>query len=70
MLNKARVFATIAVKDLEAASKFYSDTLGLEETGRNAGGVYFGEGENKFFIYASPSVAGTNKSHIHGFCGR
>ena len=36
MLGKSNAYATIAVKDLDAAKKFYEGTLGLEQENRKS----------------------------------
>ncbi len=62
MLNEGNVCATVAVKDLEAAKKFYTDKLGLAQMdGDDPGGVMFKSGDSKLFVYES-SFAGTNKA--------
>ena len=38
MLGDKTAFATIAVKDMDAAKKFYEDTLGLKAAGGEEGG--------------------------------
>jgi predicted enzyme related to lactoylglutathione lyase len=63
MLKKAHAFSSFAVKDLEAARKFYGQTLGLEVTDvpgmkgllqlRLAGGV-------KVMVYPKPDHAPAN----------
>jgi hypothetical protein len=40
MLNNKDAVATIAVKDLEAAGKFYKDTLGLAQVGAQKTNTY------------------------------
>jgi catechol-2,3-dioxygenase len=60
MLQEATVAATLAVKDLAAAQEFYEDVLGLVELDENPGGITYGSGDGKLFIYES-EYAGTNK---------
>jgi catechol 2,3-dioxygenase-like lactoylglutathione lyase family enzyme len=61
-LNDTEAVATIAVKDLKTATKFYSETLGLKRGGREEpGGLSFTTGKTWMFVYQS-SFAGTNKA--------
>ena len=54
--------ATIGVKNLKAARKFYEDTLGFEPKEENGGeAVTYGSGDTRFFVYES-QFAGTNKA--------
>jgi len=59
MLGSA--YATLPVKDMEAAKKFYGDTLELEKLDESPGGVYYQAGSSKVFIYPS-EYAGTNRA--------
>lgn len=63
MLGDNDVCATVAVRDMDAAKKFYGDTLGLEVSKADAGGVFYksGKGNGGIFVYQSAS-AGTNKA--------
>jgi catechol 2,3-dioxygenase-like lactoylglutathione lyase family enzyme len=61
MLNQGTVVATIAVKDLAAAQEFYGEVLGLEELDEQPGGVTYGSGDGRLFVYES-EYAGTNKA--------
>lgn len=61
MLGDKDVCATIAVKDLAAASKFYEETLGLTKGMDSPGGIYFKSGNGGVFVYQSAS-AGTNQA--------
>lgn len=61
MLSDAQVFATIAVSDIDAGKNFYGETLGLKQIDENAGGVTYGNGEGKLFVYKSPT-AGTGQA--------
>src|SRR5437868_2913602 len=62
MFSEGTVIATIAVKDMEAAKKFYGSTLGLtEEKSDDPGGVMYLSGDSKVFVYES-AFAGTNKA--------
>jgi catechol 2,3-dioxygenase-like lactoylglutathione lyase family enzyme len=62
MLGDRDVIATVAVKDLATARKFYEGTLGLEVA--NAEGseaITFQSGRSKLIVYRS-QYAGTNKA--------
>jgi catechol-2,3-dioxygenase len=61
MLGQATVAATVAVHDLALAREFYEDLLGLTELDENPGGVTYGSGDGKLFVYQS-EYAGTNKA--------
>ncbi len=62
MLGANDTMATVAVKDLEAARRFYGDTLGLTQIdaeGEEA--VVFATGSTKLLVYRS-EFAGTNQA--------
>ena len=62
MLGDNDALATIAVKDIQAARKFYEDTLGLTPSGNSDGGVIrFTSGTSKILVYQS-QFAGTNQA--------
>jgi catechol 2,3-dioxygenase-like lactoylglutathione lyase family enzyme len=61
MLGDATAIPTVAVKDLDAAKKFYGETLGLEQQDENAGGVMYKSGSGGVFVYPS-EFAGSNKA--------
>jgi catechol 2,3-dioxygenase-like lactoylglutathione lyase family enzyme len=61
MLSDNNVCASIAVKDMAAATKFYGETLGLEATMETPGGTFFKSGSSGVFVYPSQH-AGTNKA--------
>jgi len=62
MLGDKTAVATVAVKDMGAAKKFYEETLGLKpQGGEDAGGVIYKSGESSVFVYES-QFAGTNKA--------
>jgi len=62
MLGSANIYAVIAVKDLEAAKKFYGGTLGLEQASEHPGGaVVYKTGDTMVQVYQS-SLAGTNQA--------
>lgn len=62
MLGDKTASAVLAVKDLDAAKKFYAQTVGLKE-GKSAdeGGALFMSGQTPVFIYPS-QYAGTNQA--------
>ena len=62
MLENKDADATVAVKDLEAASKFYEGTLGLKPTDvENAEVRVYQSGRSKIVVYRS-QYAGTNQA--------
>ena len=61
MLNDASVHATIPVRDLQVAQKFYETTLGLTRLEENPVGIVFGSGGTKVLVYQS-EFAGTNQA--------
>jgi catechol 2,3-dioxygenase-like lactoylglutathione lyase family enzyme len=62
MLKDSPVAATLAVKDIERAKRFYSETLGLEAKDEDDGGVFMECGEGTgLFVYPS-EFAGSNKA--------
>lgn len=62
VLGASEAIATLAVKDLEIARKFYEGMLGfdLSESRDDAVDTYT-SGDSRFFVYVSPS-AGTNRA--------
>jgi catechol 2,3-dioxygenase-like lactoylglutathione lyase family enzyme len=61
MLSDNAPIATVAVKNLETAKKFYVDTLGLTKVMENAEVLAFKTGGSMLFVYRS-QYAGTNKA--------
>jgi catechol 2,3-dioxygenase-like lactoylglutathione lyase family enzyme len=62
MLRDTDAVATLAVKDLGAAAKFYEDTLGLSRAGgEDNEALVFQSGETTINVYRS-AFAGTNKA--------
>ncbi|HVS30549.1 MAG TPA: VOC family protein [Thermoanaerobaculia bacterium] len=62
MLSDSDVLATIAVKDLTTAGKFYEETLGLKPAGNDEPGVMsFRSGRSTVIVYQS-RFAGTNQA--------
>lgn len=61
MLGAIDAIATIAVKDLPRARKFYEQTLGLEPVHETSHFVRYRSGSSSILVYVS-SFAGTNKA--------
>jgi len=61
MLSDKDAIATVAVKNLETARKFYEGTLGLTKVMENEEVLAFKTGKSTLFVYRSQH-AGTNKS--------
>jgi catechol 2,3-dioxygenase-like lactoylglutathione lyase family enzyme len=62
MLADRTAVATIAVKDLAAAKRFYEGVLGLTQVASEGGeAVTYQTGAGKLFVYRS-QFAGTNKA--------
>ena len=63
MLAERDAAATIAVKDLDTAKKFYEGTLGLKPTGGQDSEVrVYQSGNSKIVVYKS-QYAGTNQAN-------
>ena len=61
MLGDFTAMATVAVKDLARAKKFYEEKIGLKPTGDRPGVVEFKSDNSKIVVYES-KFAGTNKA--------
>jgi catechol 2,3-dioxygenase-like lactoylglutathione lyase family enzyme len=61
MLGDKTAVATVAVKDIEVAKKFYEETLGLKKDQENPGGIAYKSGNSWVFVYPS-EYAGSNKA--------
>jgi catechol 2,3-dioxygenase-like lactoylglutathione lyase family enzyme len=61
MLSDKTAMATIAVKDMAAAKKFYEETLGLKAENESPAGTIFKSGSTGIFVYPS-EFAGSNKA--------
>ena len=62
MLGDKTAVATIAVKDMDAAKKFYEGTLGLTQEGsEDPSGTMYKSGDSHVFVYPS-QFAGSNKA--------
>lgn len=62
MLGDKEVYAMLPVNDMDAAKKFYGETLGLKEgdTDPSGMGTFFHSGNTRVMVYQS-KFAGTNK---------
>ena len=61
MLGDKTAVATVPVKDMEAAKKFYEGTLGLTKEKEDPAGTSYKSGNSKLFVYPS-EFAGSNKA--------
>jgi catechol 2,3-dioxygenase-like lactoylglutathione lyase family enzyme len=61
MLSDKDAVATVAVKGLDSARKFYEQTLGLTKIMENEEVLAFKTGQSTLFVYRS-QYAGTNKA--------
>lgn len=61
MLGEYKVFATIAVKDIQKGKDFYGQTLELKQVDENPGGVTYESGGGRLFVYQS-ETAGTGQA--------
>src|SRR5437016_4264670 len=61
MLSDNDAIATVAVRNLETAKKFYGGTLGLTKVMENDEVLAFESGRSTLFVYCS-QYAGTNKA--------
>jgi len=61
MLGENEVCATVGVRDLSAAQKFYGETFGLTKGMESPGGVFYKSGNSGVFVYPT-TFAGTNKA--------
>ena len=62
MLGNKDAAATIAVKNLEKAKKFYEDTLGLTQVGAEGEEVIIFKSGNSIVNVYQSQFAGTNKA--------
>lgn len=61
MFANLSAMATVAVRDLPAARKFYEGILGLEPSSESAAAVTYRSGTSQVLLYAS-EFAGTNRA--------
>ena len=69
MLANKDAMATVAVKDLGAAKKFYQQTLGFAPIGDEEMGALTLKSGNSMIVVYKSNFAGTNKA-THGDLGR
>ena len=63
MLADSDAMATIAVKDLETARKFYEEKIGLQLADKQPGVLRFRSGRSLIVLYPS-QYAGTNQATV------
>jgi len=62
MLSGKEAMATVAVRDLKAAKRFYEDTVGLELVAtQEEGALTYQSGSSRILVYRS-QYAGSNKA--------
>ena len=61
MLENAEMYTSLPCKDVERATKFYKDKLGLTPKEERMGNAFYENAGSKFFLYESPS-AGSNQA--------
>lgn len=62
MLGKHEAIATVAVRDMNAAARFYEDTLGFKRIGaEESEALTYDAGASKLIVYRS-QFAGTNQA--------
>src|SRR5688500_18412112 len=62
MLGKTEAMATVAVKDLDVAKRFYEGTLGLKQVGaEDSEAITYKAGSSTVLVYKS-QYAGTNEA--------
>jgi catechol 2,3-dioxygenase-like lactoylglutathione lyase family enzyme len=62
MLGTRNAVVNLATRDLDKARLFFTDTLGLEEVGREGDElITFASGDSNIYVYRS-DYAGTNKA--------
>jgi catechol-2,3-dioxygenase len=61
MLEGKDAAATLAVRDLEQARRFYESTLGLTSVQESPGGILYKSGNSVVLVYSS-EYAGTNQA--------
>jgi len=62
MLANRNVMATIAVRDIDAAKKFYGDKLGLQALESSEAGVLSYQSGNATMVVYASQYAGTNQA--------
>ena len=66
MVDFNAAIATVPASDMERATAWYADKLGLKPTESEEVGAYYGVGSGRFLLYPSGS-AGTNQATGMGF---
>jgi catechol 2,3-dioxygenase-like lactoylglutathione lyase family enzyme len=61
MLSEGKVFATIAVNDIDQGKAFYGGTLGLKQVNEDLAGVTYESGGGQLLVYVS-STAGSGQA--------
>lgn len=61
MLGNSEACGVLAVKDIDKAKQYYTETLGLKEDKQDPGGILLASGQSKLYIYQS-EFAGSNKA--------
>jgi catechol 2,3-dioxygenase-like lactoylglutathione lyase family enzyme len=67
MFDSATTHATIAVKDIEQAKKFYGGTLGLQAMDERSDGIRYRDGGGGWFLVYPSQFAGTAQSTYMSF---
>lgn len=65
-LASSKVFAVLAVKNMEESRRFYEDMLGLDVAFEHPGGVTYESGGGQVMVYES-DFAGTNEATAAGW---
>jgi catechol 2,3-dioxygenase-like lactoylglutathione lyase family enzyme len=61
MLNQLDAMATVAVKDMKTARRFYEETLGLAIANESMGAITYQSGSSRIILYES-RFGGTNQA--------
>jgi catechol 2,3-dioxygenase-like lactoylglutathione lyase family enzyme len=61
MLNQLNAMATVPVKDMAVAKRFYEGTLGLVAASDTMGAITYKSGDSQLIVYESP-YAGSNQA--------
>ena len=70
MLANKETIANLAVKDIEAARRFYEDTLGLTQVASECEDVLtFQSGASQFFVYRSDFAGSNQATAMSWACG-
>jgi predicted enzyme related to lactoylglutathione lyase len=63
-MNPNSVTAVLPAENLERAKAFYTEKLGLSASEDIPGGIMFGEGNNRFFLYMAGAKSPGNFTQI------